>query len=140
MMDEKKGKAVDRDQGWSPYLAGALSGVVSILSVWIAGNYLGASTSFVRTAGMLEQFFAPERVERMEYFVKTVPRIDWQWMFVVGIFIGAFLSSITSRSFAWKALPDMWQERFGPQSRVRRGIFAFCGGTVAMFGARLADG
>jgi uncharacterized protein len=140
MAEGKMKKSVDRDRGWNPYVAGALSGVVSILSVWIAGNYLGASTTFVRTAGMLEKVFAPERVEKMEYFIKTVPRIDWQWMFVVGIFIGAFLASITSRSFNWKALPDMWQERFGPDSRRLRGFVAFCGGTVAMFGARLADG
>lgn len=140
MESEKTKYGVDRDRGWSPYLAGALSGVVSILSVWVAGQYLGASTSFVRTAGMLEKVFAPERVEQMDYFIKTVPRIDWQWMFVVGIFIGAFISSMTSRSFYWKALPDMWQERFGSHSRTRRALFAFFGGTVAMFGARMADG
>jgi uncharacterized protein len=140
MAEQQLKASVDRDRGWSPYLAGALAGVVGVLSVWVAGNYLGASTSFVRSAGMLERFIAPERVERMEYFIKTTPTIDWQWMFVVGILIGAFLASITSRSFYWKGLPDMWQERFGPNSRLLRGVFAFGGGTVAMFGARLADG
>ena len=125
---------------WSPYLAGALSGLVSVLSVWIAGQYLGASTSFVRTAGMVERLFSPERVEQMDYFIKTVPRIDWQWMFVVGIFIGALIASLTGRSFRLQALPDMWQERFGATSYGRRALFAFGGGTVAMFGARLADG
>jgi len=44
-----------QDGGWSPYLAGALSGVVGVLSVWFTGQFLGASTSFVRTAGMIEQ-------------------------------------------------------------------------------------
>ncbi|MGD8960039.1 MAG: YeeE/YedE family protein, partial [Desulfobacteraceae bacterium] len=78
-----------RDGGWSPYLAGALSGVVGVLSVWFAGQFLGASTSFVRTAGMIEQLFGPERVAQMAYFVKTVPKIDWQWMFMVGILLGA---------------------------------------------------
>jgi hypothetical protein len=29
-------KVID-DKGWSPYLAGALAGIVMILSVWIAG-------------------------------------------------------------------------------------------------------
>jgi uncharacterized protein len=126
--------------GWNPYLAGALSGLVSVLSVWIAGQYLGASTTFVRTAGLLEQLFAPERVATMEYFIKTVPKIDWQWMFVVGIFVGALLAALTSKSFRWQGLPDMWQERFGPNSKGKRGVFAFAGGTIAMFGARLADG
>jgi len=126
--------------GWNPYLAGALSGLVSVLSVWIAGQYLGASTTFVRTAGLLEQLFAPERVAGMEYFIKTVPKIDWQWMFVVGIFIGALIAALTSKSFRWQGLPDMWQERFGSSSKGLRALFAFGGGTIAMFGARLADG
>ena len=128
------------DEGWNPYVAGALSGLVSVLSVWATGHFLGASTTFVRSAGLIEELFAPERVAAMEYFVKNAPKIDWQWMFVLGIFVGALLAAVTSKSFRWQALPDMWQERFGPDSRVKRALFAFVGGTVAMFGARLADG
>jgi hypothetical protein len=33
----------------------------------------------------------------------------------------------------------MWEKRFG-SSQVSRGVVAFVGGVVAMFGARLADG
>jgi putative effector of murein hydrolase len=126
-------------KGWSPYLAGALSGVLSILSVWVAGKYFGASTTFVRSAGMLEKILGPERVAQMSYFMKEVPQIDWQWMFVVGILIGSLVASVTSGTFLWKAVPDMWEKRFGP-SRFKRGIVAFVGGVIAMFGARLADG
>ena len=128
------------DGGWNPYLAGALSGVVGILSVWLAGKYFGASTSFVRTAGLIEQLFGPERVAQMDYFIKTAPKIDWQWMFVVGIFLGALISAVTSGSFRWQAVPDMWADRFGSGSTVSRALVAFAGGVVAMFGARLADG
>lgn len=126
--------------GWSPYLAGSLSGVVGVLSVWFAGKYFGASTTFVRTAGLIEQLFGPERVAKMEYFIKVTPKIDWQWMFVLGIFLGAMISAVTSGSFKLQAVPDMWASRFGEKSTVRRAITAFAGGVVAMFGARLADG
>ena len=129
----------DTDKGWSPYVAGALTGLVMILSVWFAGKYFGASTTFVRSAGMLEKIFDAERVAKMDYFIKEVPKIDWQWMFVVGILIGSFIAARTSGSFQWQALPDMWQVRFG-KSRLRRGLIAFIGGLIAMFGARLADG
>lgn len=124
---------------WSPYLAGALSGLVSIGSVLFAGKYFGASTTFVRTAGMVEQAVDPERVATMPYFMKEVPMVDWQWMFVVGIFIGSLIAATTSGSFRWQALPDMWQARFGPD-RWKRWLTAFWGGTIGMFGARLADG
>jgi hypothetical protein len=127
------------DRGWSPYLAGALTGLVMILSVWFAGKYFGASTTFVRTAGLIEKIFSAERVAKMDYFVKEIPKIDWQWMFVVGILIGSFIAAKTSASFRWQAVPDMWQSRFGT-SKVKRGTVAFFGGLIAMFGARLADG
>ncbi len=124
---------------WSPYLAGGLSGLVSIFAVLTADKFLGASTTFVKTAGMIEQLFSPERVSAMDYFIKEVPNIDWQWMFVVGIFIGALLSAVTSKSFQWKAVPDMWADRFG-LNVPKRAFVAFIGGAIAMFGARLADG
>ena len=79
------------DKGWNPYLAGALAGLVMILSVWFAGKYFGASTTFVRSAGLIEKLLSAERVAKMDYFIKTVPKIDWQWMFVFGIFIKPFL-------------------------------------------------
>lgn len=124
---------------WSPYLAGALSGLVSIGSVWFAGKYFGASTTFVRTAGLLEKTVIPERVAQLDYFLKNVPTVDWQTMFVIGIFAGALVASIGDASFRYQTLPSLWERRFGP-SVIKRGIIAFVGGTVAMFGARLADG
>lgn len=128
-----------KHKGWNPYLAGALSGLVSVLSVWLAGKFLGASTTFVRSAGMLEQLVATERVGRMEYFLKEIPQIDWQWMFVVGIFLGALIAAKTAGDFRWQALPPMWEAHFGA-SRAKRAAVAFSGGVIAMFGARLADG
>ena len=124
---------------WSPYAAGALIGVVSWFSVLTAGEYLGVSTTFVRTIGMIENLFTPERVASMPYFVKEKPIIDWQWMEVLGILIGAFLASKLSGDFKRSFLPPMWEKRFGP-SRIRRWVVAFFGGIILMFGARMADG
>ena len=127
------------NDGWSPYLAGALSGLVSIGSVWFVGKYLGASTTFVRSAGMMEKIFTPERVAKMPYFIKETPIIDWQWMVVIGIAIGSFIAAVTSGTFQIKPLPDMWEAKFGPSIK-KRAVIAFIGGIIAMFGARLADG
>lgn len=126
-------------KGWNPYLAGVLAGLLIVLSVWIAGKYFGASTTFVRSAGFIEQIFDAERVANMPYFIKEIPKIDWQFMFVIGIFFGALIASTTSKTFKLQAVPTMWEKRFGP-GRSKRAIVAFVGGAVAMFGARLADG
>ncbi len=130
---------MSKQRAWNPYLAGGLSGLVSVLSVWIAGQFFGASTTFVRMAGMIEGLFGAERLERLEYFVQVAPRVDWQWMFVVGILIGSFVAAKTSGSFKKQWVPDMWQEKFG-LTPVKRGVTAFGGGVIAMFGARMADG
>jgi hypothetical protein len=128
-----------RENGWNPYLSGALSGLVIVFSVWLSGKFLGASTTFVRTAGMLESLVTPERVAGMPYFLKELPQIDWQWMLVVGIFMGSLVAAKLCGDFRWQAVPVMWEKRFGP-SQGKRGLVAFVGGAVAMFGARLADG
>jgi len=127
------------DKTWSPYWAGALTGLLMILSVWVSGKYFGASTTFVRSAGLIEKLFTAERIAKMDYFVKEVPKIDWQWMFVAGILIGSLVSAKISGDFKWQDVPDMWVSRFG-SSKIKRGIVAFVGGLIAMFGARLADG
>lgn len=134
-----------KDDGWSPYLAGALLGLLAIASVYATtvlldkSNYLGASTTFVRTAGILERTFAVEHVAANEYFTKTKVRVDWQFMLVVGIFFGAFISSAIDKSFKLESVPSIWKERFGP-SIGKRAIGAFLGGIVAMIGARMASG
>jgi uncharacterized protein len=126
-------------KGWNPYLAGALTGLLLVFSVWFTGKYIGASTTFVRAAGYVEQAFNPERVAALEYFKKELPKIDWQFLFVIGIFFGSLIASTTSKSFRIQAVPTMWESRFG-SSKAKRGIVAFVGGAIAMFGARLADG
>jgi uncharacterized membrane protein YedE/YeeE len=60
-------------------------------------------------------------------------------MFVAGIFIGALISSLLSASFELKSVPDMWAERFGTNT-TKRAVWAFIGGAISLFGARLAGG
>jgi uncharacterized protein len=133
------------DGGWSPYLAGALVGLLAIISVyatteWLGkSSYLGASTTFVRAAGFLERAVAPDRVAANDYFIKEKVRIDWQFMLVLGIFLGALISSATDRSFKLESVPPTWEKRFGT-SIGKRAAGAILGGIVAMVGARMADG
>lgn len=139
-MDWKKS-----DGGWSPYLAGALLGVLAIVSAVATTElmgkttYLGASTTFVRAAGLLERAVSPESVAGNEYFTQQKIKVDWQFMLVVGIFLGALISSKTDKSFKAEGVPPVWEERFGP-SVGKRAAGAFLGGIVAMVGARMADG
>lgn len=138
-------KCKTKDGGWNPYLAGALVGLLSIASVLATTqllgktSYIGASTTFVRAAGLFERAIASDHVALNEYYTETKVRVDWQFMLVVGIVLGSLISSTTDRSFRLESVPPTWKKRFGP-SIWKRAIGAFGGGGFAMFGARLADG
>ena len=127
------------DGRWNPYLAGGLTGVLIIFSVLLTGNYFGASTAFCRLAGITENIFAPNHVSQSAYFKIYKPVVDWQLMFLAGIFLGSLVSAITSKSFKLQTVPDMWSSNFG-KNPYKRAVAAFFGGVVAMFGARMAGG
>jgi len=124
---------------WSPYLAGALTGLLIVLSAYFTGNFFGASSSFVRAAVIIEQFFSPEHVARSSYLARYLPRIDWQWLFLTGVCLGAFGSALLSGDLAGRGIPGMWESRFGP-NMARRAAAAFAGGFVILVGARIAGG
>ncbi len=130
---------------WSPYIAGILVGVLATLSVVVTTaiiekpKYLGASTTFVRAAGFIEKAVASEHVASNAYFQAKKVKVDWQMLFVVGVFAGALVSSRMGKTSKLETVPPIWQQRFGSSS-VTRGVGAFIGGVILMFGARLAGG
>jgi len=128
-----------RAKTWSPYVACVLAGLLLVLSVFLTGKYFGASTTFVRAAGFVEQTVAPEKVAGMEYFLKEKAKLDWQGMFVLSVLFGSLAAASLSGERRAVPVPAMWEARFG-SSRVRRWALAFFGGVIVMFGARLADG
>lgn len=130
---------------WRPYIAGALVGLLAIASVYVTTNklgkpkYLGASTTFVRAAGLIEKQVDEQYVAENAYLQSKKVKVDWQFMMVVGIAVGAFLAAVTTGGFKLESVPPIWKGRFGG-SVFFRAVGAFIGGAVAMFGARLAGG
>ena len=131
-------------KSWSPYLAGGLTGVLLVLSVLISGKYLGASTTYARTASVIEEAVGIDTstnayftTSKGKYGPSSLP--NWQLMFVIGILGGAFIAARSSGEFKIQSVPDMWRDRFG-QGAMKRGVIAFIGGVIALFGARLAGG
>jgi len=127
---------------WSPYLIGASIGILSWITFGLMNKALGTSTTFVRLAGLIESLFSKEHVAQNPYFAKYVvdkPAIDWQMMLVVGLVLGALLSSLLSKSRNVERVPELWAWRFGPSAALRY-LGAFVGGVLVLVGARLAGG
>jgi uncharacterized membrane protein YedE/YeeE len=132
-------------KSWSPYITGTLIGLLAVSTYYTAARPMGVARAFSQTTAMLQEIFVPEYVKGNEYIQDTMPMvlkdtgIDWVWMLVVGIFIGAFISSKVSGDFKKEIVPELWKKRFGT-GKIKRLITSFIGGVILLFGALLAGG
>jgi uncharacterized membrane protein YedE/YeeE len=124
---------------WSPYVVGAAIGVLSWFTLLVSRHALGCSTSFARSAGMIERLFRGRRVDEKPYYREVRPEIDWQWLLVAGMVIGAFLAAWGSGDLAVLWVPARWAAAFG-SAPLPRLLAAFAGGILLGFGSRWADG
>lgn len=120
-----------RAQSWSPYAVGVGIGILSWFAFATADHGLGITTAFEYTAGMV--------AGGRDYLVSHQPKLDWEWMLVLGVFVGSFASSKLSGDRGHASVPPVWRKRFGGSVPLRM-VLAFAGGFVMMLGARLARG
>lgn len=125
---------------WSPYVVGALIGILSMATFYFSNKPLGASTAYARLAGMVGKVFAPRHTESLKYYQDFKPKVDWEVMVVVGVVIGALLAAWSGKELTGEWLPAMWIARFGLDSLLQRLGIAFAGGAFMAFGARMAGG
>jgi uncharacterized protein len=133
-----------RAKSWPPYAVGAGIGILSWFAFATADHPLGVSTAFEDAAALTERAVVPGAEQSNAYFAAKAeegksPTVSWEWMVVVGIFVGALISSRLSGDRNAGTVPDLWRKRLG-SSAAKRLAAAFIAGAVMMFGARLAQG
>ncbi len=124
---------------WSPYLVGSLIGVLSWITFIVSDKPIGCSTAFARTGGMIEKIFRGNKTHERLYYKKFTPDFDWEWMLVLGVLIGSFVSAYISGRLTWLWVPEFWAETVG-DGRFKRWLIALVGGIIMGFGARWAGG
>jgi uncharacterized protein len=124
---------------WSPYVAGAGIGILVCLSFLLADRPLGCSSAFIKARGMIEKSVSAENVQKKEYYREVIPKVDWSFMIIPGVIIGAFFSAMLSGQFHLYWVPSMWGNFFGYNTAVRL-FWALIGGVLLGFGARWAGG
>jgi uncharacterized protein len=124
---------------WSPYAVGVGIGVLSWIAFVLSDKPIGCSTAFTRTSGMIERLLLGRKVHDKPYYRKFTPHIDWEWMLVVGVILGAFLSSKLSQTFGIEWVPPQWQAAAGDSS-LTRWVVALLGGVIMGIGSRWAGG
>ncbi len=129
------------DRAWSPYVAGVVIGLLQIPAFLLIETALGASSSYVTVGGLIASWIDPA-VVNIGYVGRHVAATGknwWQVALVVGVAIGALLSSRWSDSVR-KPISPIWSRALGSSSPALRYLVAFLAGFVMLFGARIADG
>ncbi len=129
----------DQPRYMNPYLAGALLGLVLFASFFLTGHGLGASGGMSRITTAAVDLVAPEHVDDNFYLGKMAggssnPFDHWILWLMLGTALGGLSSGFVSKRVSVEV-------RRGPRLSVRmRLLFAFGGGALVGFGARLARG
>lgn len=125
---------------WNPYLVGIGLGIVLLASFVIMGRGLGASGALSTTVSFIVKSISSEHATNNGFYSKYLgdgsisPFKDWFVFLIIGAFFGGFISgAISGRN-------KLMIEKGPNISNKKRLIFAFIGGTLMGFGAKMARG
>lgn len=139
---------------WSPWVVGVALGLLSWFAFATADHGLGITTPFEQGAALAVRAAAPGSSSVASYYAaEDTPKIGWEWMLVLGVFVGGFASASIQRRAprapgaprrpnhvdGHRSVPPLWAARFGSSVPLRLGA-AFVGGFILIIGARLARG
>ena len=126
-------KEKTKDNKWL-YSGIALAVLNAIVFSGVATNRpIGASTSFPYMADALTGF------TDNDYFSKIQTPGNWEMIFLTGAFIAALIISLIKKDFKITLIHSSWKEYKGI-SNANRIMWAFVGGLILVFGARMAGG
>jgi len=123
----------------NPYFGGMVLGIILFLSLFLTGNGLGSSGGTTRLVAFIEDQINPAHVDRTPYLLKMAggdknPLDDW----IIPVFFGALLGGFTSGTLFGRTKLETTK---GPNVTNRtRWLMAFLGGTIFLYGARMARG
>ena len=132
-----------RKPEWSPYVAGAGLGVVTILALLLS-NALQPAPILVGASGAYENLVAPVGLAldpKNLYFNNIMPPgLTWSVWILLGVFLGGLVSALLSRTFKFRAMPDQqWEGVFG-KSVAKRWLIVFGAAALLEYAAGIAGG
>lgn len=129
-----------RGIAWSPYVVGALIGVLSWVVFVVTASPLGISTAISAVSGgVVAPLIGADTVAQNSYWARHAMKLDYGMLFLIGTFAGGLASALVSGRFKLESIPTVWSERFGP-SKAKRFLGSIVGGAMVMYGARMAGG
>lgn len=127
----RKEKALDYKWLYTGLGLAVLDGIIFLTSAF--NRPIGASTSYPYLADMLTG------TTSNDYFTAIQKPGHWEMLFLIGAILAGLLNSINRKEFKLTLIHSNW-ERFKGKSPAKRIFWAFTGGFILLFGARMAGG
>ncbi len=126
-------KENNSDEKW--VVSGVLLALLNIIVFWslTTNRPIGASTSYPYLADFLTN------VTSNGYFTKIQTPGNWEMIFLFGAMLAAFIVSLLKKEFKLRLIYPNWEKYKGTSAAKRIG-WAFAGGFILIFGARMAGG
>ncbi len=106
----------------------------SIIFLKVVSNRpIGASTSYPYVSDLLGGFTSNA------YFAKIKTPGHWEMIFLAGAFLAGLIFALLRKDFKLTVIHSRWAETKG-KSVSKRLVWAFVGGCILLFGARMAGG
>lgn len=122
------------DTLWPAWVAGAAIGVLAFGQRWLTDQPLGCSAAFGNACARLGS--------RLPLFQSHAhgTHTDWKLWFLVGIFLGGLLASLSNGSFAAPSHFGHLYTALMPQDTAARILWWLFGGIMIGLGSRMAGG
>ncbi len=104
-----------------------------VFSHGVTDRVIGASTTYPYVADLVTG------TTQNEYFTKIQEPGRWELIFLAGAFLAGLIGSLVKKDFSIKLVHENW-EKYKGTSAVKRAAWAFAGGFILLFGARMAGG
>ncbi|KLU66187.1 putative inner membrane protein [Desulfosporosinus acididurans] len=129
-----------KEKTWSPWAAGFLLGVTGIASYVLVDKTIGSSGGLESIDSMLLKTFHSSLANSMYFKFQMPPVLSFQIILFIGMILGALVSSLWSRDFKVRLMPDqLWIQNYGP-SKLKRWVLIFIGGMIIEYAAGIAGG
>ncbi len=129
-LDKKENKG-DRKWLYSGIALAGLNGFVFLRS--LTGRPIGASTMYPYLADYITG------LTNNAYFSKIQTPGHWEFIFLTGAFLAGLIISLIKKDFKLRLIFSNWEHYKGNNS-LKRIVWAFVGGFILIFGARMAGG
>ncbi len=137
-VEARRGEVMERDNFWSPYIAGVGLGLTLLATFYFVGWGLGASSAFSLLTSVGLSKASPEYAQSLEYFSQYLnveaPLMNWVLFEVGGLFLGALAGALLSKNFKFRL------DKGHNMKSSTRLLIAFAGGAIIGVSSRLARG